>query len=106
MNVNRQGARWSATAPSLRALLSAYAESREIELVFFDPPSVFDAAIVGLVWGVNQEPAVLYDEAVVLAGFEREGMSADEAREWFEVNTAGAWLGDATPRFLLRPDQI
>jgi hypothetical protein len=87
----------------LRAQLSAYAEEREIQLIFLDPPETFDPAIVGLVYGFGQELAVLYDEEKALAGLVTSGMDEEEAREWFEYNTIGAYLGEATPRFLLRP---
>jgi len=90
----------------IRAQLSLWAEDHDVELIFFDPPEVFDAAIVGVVEGFDQEPAVLYDQAQVLAGFVAQGMDEDEAVEWFEYNTRGAFLGPATPRFLLRPDQL
>lgn len=86
----------------LRARLAAYAEEQDLELIFFDPPVIFDQAIVGLIYGQQQEPAVLYDEAGVLAALVRDGMKPDEAREYFDFNTAGAFLGDATPRFLVR----
>ena len=85
-----------------RKLLTAYAEEREIELIFFDPPETFDPAIVGLVYGYGQEMAVLYDEARILRSLASAGMSYEEAQEYFDFNTAGAYLGAATPRFLTR----
>src|SRR5262245_37420089 len=90
----------------IREQLSAWAEEMDIELIFFDPPETFDHAIVGVVAGYNQEPAVLYDEAAVLAALARDlGGDEEAAREWFEFNTAGAYLGEATPRFLTwRPE--
>ncbi len=71
------------------------------ELVFFEPPETFDRAIVGVVWGFNQAPAVVYDEAQVLRVLART-MGPEDAREWFTVNTAGTYVGPATPRFLVR----
>jgi len=70
-------------------------------LVFFEPPEIFDRAIVGIVWGFNQAPAVVYDEAQVLRALARTMGHADAA-EWFSVNTAGTDVGPATPRFLVR----
>ena len=84
-----------------RAQLAAYAVDHDLALIFFDPPEYFDHAIVGLVTGSQQEPAVLYDEAQVLAAM-AEDMGEEAAREWFEFNTVGAYLGEATPRFLQR----
>jgi hypothetical protein len=88
--------------PDPRAELSAWALDHDVELIFFDPPEYFDAAILGLVSGYGQEPAVLYDEATVLAAMAAD-MGEDDAREWFDFNTIGAYLGPATPRFLTKP---
>ena len=85
-----------------RAELTAYAEAHDHMLVFFDPPQYFDHAIVGLVYGHSQEPAVLYDERLVLEAMAHE-MGEEEAREYFDFNTTGAYVGEHTPRFLLRP---
>jgi hypothetical protein len=88
--------------PDRRAELTRYAEDHDLELIFFDPPEHFDHAILGLVFGFNQEPAVLYDEQLVLEAIARD-LGEDEAQEWFDYNTVGAYLGPATPRFLTRP---
>jgi hypothetical protein len=32
----------------------------------------------------------------------RDGMSPEEAREFFEYNTVGSWVGEETPIFLER----
>ena len=89
-----------------RAQLAAYAEEFDIELTFFDPPEEFDEAIVGLVHGFGQELAVLYDEAKVIAAMRQHNhWDEDEAREWFDFNTIGAYLGETTPRFLVHPDR-
>jgi hypothetical protein len=88
-----------------RARLTRYAEEHEIDLIFFDPPEHFDDAILGIIYGFNQEPAVLYDEAKVLSAMVADGMSEEDAEEYFAFNTIGGWVGDATPRFLIvRPD--
>lgn len=91
---------FDAPTPS-RKRISRWAEENDVELLFFDPPEHFDHAIVGLVHGFGQEPAVLYDQAKVLAAMEKD--MAEAAGEWFDFNTIGAFLGEATPRFLIRP---
>jgi hypothetical protein len=85
-----------------RAELSAWAEDHDVELIFFDPPEYFDHAIVGVVTGFEQEPAVLYDEQKVLAAMAAD-MGWEDAQEWFDFNTIGAYLGEHTPRFLTKP---
>lgn len=89
-----------------RRALDQWAREQEIELIFFDPPKHFDHAILGLVRGAGQELSVVYDEEQVLAAMAKDGMDEEDAREWFEFNTVGAFLGEATPRFLIRPEAL
>jgi hypothetical protein len=98
------------TSPQ-RAAVNQWARDRDLELVLFDPPKHFDAAIVGVIHGFGQEPAVVYDEELVLKamakdmGAAKDSVAAyqrlDEAVEWFDFNTIGAYVGEATPRFLI-----
>ena len=87
--------------PDRRKQVSRWAEDHDVEVVFFDPPAEFDHAILGVVHGFGQEFAVVYDQALVLAAMSRD--MAEDAEEWFEFNTIGAFVGEATPRFLIRP---
>lgn len=89
-----------------RAQLTRYAEDHDLILLFLDPAATFDRAIVGLVHGYGQELAVLYDQQLVLDALVASGMSEDDAEEWFGYNTIGAYLGEATPRFLLREELL
>jgi hypothetical protein len=86
-----------------RAQIARWAQENDVELVFFDPPEHFDHAILGIVRGFGQEAAVVYDEEKVLAAMRADGMDAEAAEEWFQFNTIGAYLGEATPRFLIQP---
>ena len=52
---------------------------------------------------VTCKELVVYDEAKCLDILvKRDGMTLEEAREFFEFNTAGAWGGEGTPMFLER----
>ena len=90
----------------LREQLSRWAHDNDIELIFFDPPEHFDHAIVGVVRGFGQEFAVVYDESKVLAAMTTEMADEELVREWFEFNTVGAYVGEATPRFLIHPAEL
>ena len=63
-----------------------------------------DDAIVGVAkfWGSKSNPtiAVAYDYDEYIAGLVGEGMTEDEAIEYFEFNVAGAYVGDHTPVFI------
>lgn len=61
----------------------------------------FEAALVGYVTRFGfPNPVALYDQdKCIQILMERDGMGADEASEFFEVNVLGAWVGDGTPAF-------
>ena len=58
--------------------------------------------MIGIGRQFNRE-LVVYDEAKCLDILvKRDGMSPEEAREFFEYNTAGSWVGEGAPMFLER----
>ena len=63
----------------------------------------FDAAIVGVIERFGQPRILCYDYTKVLKILCKQGMSAEDAVEWYEFNIIGAWMGDETPCFLHRP---
>jgi len=70
------------------------------EALFLEPRSTFDRAIVGIASRINLM-VVAYDrELVIKAMMDDNGMDRDEAVEFYEFNTAGAWLGEGTPVFI------
>jgi hypothetical protein len=63
----------------------------------------FEAAIIGVAERCSQPDLVVYDaEKCIDILMERDGMSYDEAAEFFHFNTLGAWVGEHTPLFLWR----
>jgi hypothetical protein len=61
-----------------------------------------DDAIIGVVQRMGIQ-AICYDEDKVLEILmERDGMTLEEAIEYFDFNIAGAWVGESTPFFLQR----
>lgn len=58
-------------------------------------------AFVGLVERFGQEPIACYDLDRVLDGYvERDGMTWEEAQEFFSFNVIGGWVGERTPCFI------
>jgi len=82
------------TAPSA---LDEYAEQNDLELTRMNG---FDDCIAGLVNRFGQPTIVCYDLQKVLAKLQADGMTREEAEEWFEFNMIGAWVGEGTPCFL------
>ena len=60
----------------------------------------YDDCIVGIVERFGSPPIVCYDRDQVLEKLGKDGMSRDEAEEFFEFNQIGAWVGEETPCFL------
>jgi hypothetical protein len=71
----------------------------ETQLLFADG---YDDAIVGF---AERDSVVLvvYDVRKILRQLRvRDGMSRDEAQEFFDFNIAGSWVGEQTPVWLCR----
>jgi len=95
-----------------RENLSRWAEESGEELLFLDPPETFDSAIIGVCRRFH-DTFVLYDGDMVIENLtaemvfdvEPDGDPEEAAREWFEFNTIGGWVGDATPAFLFKVEE-
>jgi hypothetical protein len=57
----------------------------------------FDEAIIGV---DDNNLKIVYDIDEVINILMREGMSVDEAIEYYEYNISGAYVGDNTPIFI------
>jgi hypothetical protein len=66
----------------------------------------FDDAIVGMVRRCGMSPVVAYDYAKCIDILGREGMTRDEAIEYLEFNTVGAFVGENGPVFLESFDEF
>jgi hypothetical protein len=64
----------------------------------------FEKAFVGMLRRYGQSvPIAIYDYNKCMdILMDRDGMEEDEAVEWLEVNTLGAYLGESTPAMLFR----
>jgi hypothetical protein len=69
------------------------------ELLFMDPER-FDVAIVGYIEGIGRADVVCYSKSKVLEILMEDGMSWEEAGEYYNFNMVGAYMGEKTPVFL------
>lgn len=76
----------------------AIARETEQELLVLDG---FDDCIVGVGERFNGM-FVIYDRQKVIESLMRDGMTDDEAVEYYNFNIVGAWLGDGTPCFVMK----
>jgi hypothetical protein len=60
----------------------------------------FEEAFVGYCQQFNKTLAC-YDRALCIKKLMKDGMTEDEAEEFFEFNVVGAFVGDHTPVFLV-----
>ena len=61
----------------------------------------FDEAVVGTITSYGRGESVLYSTEKILGiMMERDGMSADEALEFFHYNILGSYNGEGMPSFL------
>jgi len=70
------------------------------EYLRLEPRESYDPCIVGVGRRFN-DTVLIYSIKAILDMHMREGLEYDEASEYFEYNTIGAWLGEGTPIFLL-----
>jgi hypothetical protein len=63
----------------------------------------FDEAIIGMAERINLGPVVAYDvDKMLEIMVKRDGMSYEEAMEYFDYNILGAWMGENTPVFITK----
>lgn len=63
-------------------------------------PSYFDKAIIGVVANIDRE-AVCYDTSkIIKILMKQDKMTEEEAREYFDFNIMGSWVGPHTPVYL------
>jgi len=61
----------------------------------------FDAALIGTGERCGQPTIAVYDREKCIEVLEkRDGMTQEEANEFFEFNVMGAWVGEQTPIFV------
>jgi hypothetical protein len=89
------------TPPSARAI--AYMDEYADEYLRLEPRESYDPCIVGVARRFN-DTVLVYSLRAIRDMHVRDGMTPEEAEEYVEVNTLGAWMGDKTPIFLLDLD--
>jgi hypothetical protein len=77
------------------------------EIAEYNPEALvcdgFDEAIIGMAERINLGPVVAYDvEKMLEIMVERDGMTYEEAQEFFDFNIIGAWMGEFTPIFITK----
>lgn len=79
--------------------------SNKLDQICIDHPDMmimngFDDCIIGVCYRFGQEPILAYDVSKIIDTLMGDGMSEDEALEYYNFNQIGAWIGDTTPCFV------
>ena len=78
----------------IREELSDYYDD---DLLFADG---YDSAIIGVCGGCDSGRVAYDAQKMVEICVSRDGMTYDEANEWLEFNTFGAYVGERTPIYV------
>jgi len=63
-------------------------------------------AMVGVGMRCSQPDVAVYDVKKIIAILmSRDGMTHDEAVEFFEFNISGGWVGEQTPIWMYNPEE-
>lgn len=80
--------------PPLAEVVREYLAEEHPEAVVFDG---LDAAIIGVATRHTQEPLVAYSLGGILECLRSQGMTDEEALEWYDHNIGCLWAGEGTP---------
>lgn len=69
------------------------------EVIILEPPDL-DAAILGLVDLSDGTTHLVYSRKGLVTQLQNQGMTWEDAEEWYEFNIAGAHLGPNSPIYL------
>ena len=72
----------------------------ENEALLLEPRADYDSCIIGIGYRFSTGPLAVYSIPLILKVMEGWGMTGEEAQEFFEYNTLGAWMGEGTPLFM------
>jgi hypothetical protein len=84
-------------------LVAELADETEEEILLADG---FEAALLGYLERFGMQSIAVYDKRKCLEILQEgaDGMTPEEAAEYFDFNVIGAWMGNGTPAFLVLPD--
>lgn len=60
----------------------------------------YDECVIGICQGFGGERRIAYDVDKIIQNHMSEGMSEEEAYEFFEFNQIGAYVGETGPVFI------
>lgn len=84
--------------PILDGLLEEWPDSEFLKV------DGYDDCIIGVATRFGMQPILAYNRGKMLKKMmEEDGLSYEEASEYFDFNIIGTWMGDLTPIFIDLP---
>jgi hypothetical protein len=74
-------------------------ESKDQQFIKLDG---FDECYLGVGESYGENPALIYDYDQIIEKLQQDGMSNEEAKEYYDFNIIGAYIGEKMPIFLNR----
>jgi hypothetical protein len=66
----------------------------------------FDEAIIGYAERINLGPVAAYDvNKIISILMSKDGMTYEDATEYFYYNIHGAWMGEHTPIYVFKEEE-
>jgi hypothetical protein len=89
--------------PKIKAFLDLISEFDQDALY----PTTHEDAIVGVVERFGMGPVIVLDKRKIIRTLmQRDGMTEEQAQEFFEFNIIGAWMGEGTPAYMTRAEDM
>jgi len=87
----------------MRDAIDRYAQDDERDIMLFEPKEL-DEALIGIAVRIGLSVAAYDYNKLVEVFHTKLGMTIEEAEEWVQVNTMGAYVGDGTPVVVWVPE--
>ena len=87
----------------MRDAIDRYAQDDERELMLYEPKEL-DDALIGIAVRIGLSVAAYDYNKLVEVHHKKLGIPIQEAEEWVQVNTMGAYVGDGTPVVVCVPE--
>ena len=87
----------------MRDAIDRYAKNDEREIMLFEPKEL-DEALIGIAVRIGLSVAAYDYNKLVEVNHKKLGMTLQDAEEWVQINTMGAYVGDGTPVVVWVPE--
>ena len=88
------------TIDKIRKIRSERVEQLKETIAEYNPEALFDDGHDHAIMGYSSDGRVVYSADQIIGGLMNEGMTNEEAIEYFHFNIEGAYVGEFTPIYM------